>query len=76
MPKQSGAGEDASAVLPSDLGCFIHPSRCMWPPASLSCCPAELILSRLRASDRCREQSLDIPHVDGRQGEHFGWHKA
>lgn len=33
-------------------------------------------MSRHRPSDRCREQSLDMPHVDGRQGEHLGWHKA
>lgn len=58
------------------LGCFIQPSRCMCPPASLSCWPGELPLSRHRPSDRCSEQSLDMPHVAGRQGEHFGWHKA
>lgn len=60
----------------ANLGCFIQPSRCMWPLASLSCWPGELPLSRHRPSDRCREQSLDMPHVAGRQGEHFGWHKA
>lgn len=69
--EQRGISESAA-----DLGCFIQPSRCMCPLASLSCCAAELPLSRHRPSGRCREQSLDMPHVAGRQGEHFGWHKA
>lgn len=63
-------------VSTANLGCFIQPSRCMCPLASLSCMPGELPLSRHRPSERCREQSLDMPHVAGRQGEHFGWHKA
>lgn len=64
------------SVSTANLGCFIQPSRCMCPLASLSCMPGELPLSRHRPSVRCREQSLDMPHVAGRQGEHFGWHKA
>lgn len=63
-------------VFVANLGCFIQPSRCMCPPASLSCWPGELPLSRHRPSVRCSEQSLDMPHVAGRQGEHFGWHRA
>lgn len=64
------------SVSTADLGCFIQPSRCMCPLASLSCWLVELPLSRHRPSGRCSEQSLDMPHVAGRQGEHFGWHKA
>lgn len=69
-------GLNNDTIVSANLGCFIQPSRCMCPLASLSCWLGELPLSRHRPSVRCREQSLDMPHVAGRQGEHFGWHKA
>ncbi|TNN77628.1 hypothetical protein EYF80_012218 [Liparis tanakae] len=56
------SSSEVIAVSAADLGCFIQPSRCMCPPASLSCCPGDTPLSRHGPSDRCREQSLDMPH--------------